>query len=287
MLNETKHKLTQELSRLEPCVVSSLNTFLDSCTYLFYCKTATFDMKVVMPHRNFLPELYLRKICKRVEFVLKKYPLPLFLNIYVVPWDTGFRRLPETGKCISTCHINGGYAYVSTESPDIYVYHLEEMPKIILHEVFHKIDNNSALCKTDRSLVAESLQRIRRKFNVSEDCVLHVDEAIVETYATVYSLRFIAKDTGVPFNELFKLEMLWSQLQCNKILCHQNTLHDKKWTETSNAFCYIIIKMHLLKNYRKLMSGTSLAELLNSLEKCESKCGVKGSSLRMTCLGNL
>lgn len=248
------------------------------------------------------PELLLHRVALRM-FVLKEY-----LNIsrdtlvyWLIPCTVA-RTYPEGSHHVLPKHINGGYTYLThpcsvtgvcphTPRSDIYVYRYQEFPKVMLHETLHqsRLDTSAYSYWTQ-----EVVNTLKKLCNISLDTTLLPNEAIVETWATLFQIVFLSNphSSGIhfPLKTALRLEQDWGNKQAQRII---ESTKKKPWTEESNAYCYVVIKSALLSNpdgfIRAANVGSGLVDYVfgalrekrTAIPKMNIKC------FRMTLLGDL
>jgi hypothetical protein len=150
-------------------------------------------------------------------------------------------------------HINGGFTYVYESEQNntihIFIVRREEFPKVMLHETLHhsfidqhtNIHNNPAL----RDIVAT----LKKLCNIHPSTLFLPNEAIVETMAIIMHSLCISIEYNIDARTVIDKEIQWGHVQAHRVLEYQKHLNDGLWRETSNAYCYIVIKAILLDDY--------------------------------------
>lgn len=213
------------------------------------------------------------------------------------------RRKPKKGEHIQPKHINGAYTYISNGT--IYIYRLEEWPKVILHEVLHNVSKLQSITWDERDIV-----KLYDAFDIDnsgcpQNCktILEPTEAIIETWAIFLHTVFIALEKGrdADFYDLLKQELVWNNQQIRWILEKQKTDGKGVWHEDTHTFSYIVLRGILLHNLGAFLgikmpySGNILTDFLiqkwGVLKKTIMKLPYvnmnKKNSLRMSKLGDL
>ena len=166
-------------------------------------------------------------------------------NIYILM--SPYKRYICKKCIIKPLHINGGFTFVNNNDKikNIFISRKEEYPKVILHEIIHHFND---INKNYWEL--NNIKKLKKHFKISNKTILNPNEAIIELWATIYSILFISYEYKVPYKFLLSKEINYSLKQSYKIKLLQN---NKEWHEKSNAYCYIIFKTILLYNFNKLM----------------------------------
>jgi hypothetical protein len=142
-------------------------------------------------------------------------------------------------------HINGGFTDLNTEN--IFITRGEEFSKVIMHEILHHsyIDNK----KWDM----DNISKLKKTFNIANDTYIYPNEAVIELHATILKLFFVSLRYNISFKKICESELRYSMIQYFKIKNKQKYM--QKWRENTNAYCYIIFKTILFKNYNKLIDN--------------------------------
>jgi len=156
---------------------------------------------------------------------------PMVIHFICSPYK---RYFPQKGV-ISSKHINGGFTDITKN--EIFVTRVEEYSKVLLHEVLHHchyIHGNFS---------QNNIQKLKQTFNISDETMLLPNEAVVEFWATILTIKYISFETKVPYKILYDLEIQHSICQSARIIAKQG---NKKWKEKTNSYCYIVFKTILL-----------------------------------------
>ena len=224
-------------------------------------------------------------------------------EFFIVP-HTSKRTFPNpNGKeLVGAQHINGGFTYVNSNK--IYIFRLEEFPKVMLHEVIHHLPYHTQAWPIDITNKFYTLFNIDATGCPTQCNVrLEPNEAVVEFWATIYQLMFIAAETPNEhesrFESLLRSEQQWSRQQSN-ILSHYRT-RNTPWREETHAFSYIVLKNILLQNaksFMKLQPPYEAQSIYNFIENAyktnkkvtsitRSHARSQSRSMRMTRFGDL
>ena len=220
----------------------------------------------IIRHKNITFKIYyntnddlnfnlIKKVMKRGVFLLKKKQM----TIHLIPSPA--KKIFKEDGIMTSENINSGFTYVNRN--DIYIFRKEEFPKVVLHELIHhdlNIHQDEFNEKNKRLL--------KEHFNICDDTLLILNEAIIELWATIYQLAFVSIDYHLDFRRLFKMEVLYSLYKCHQIFKIQK---GDKWKDRCNIYSYIIFKTILLVNlneyikiymYPKKYNETSLTDFL-------------------------
>lgn len=282
-----KKKLLDEF-RDSKFTLSAVTQYINSCTIVIRCTHPNFTINTLVPHAQHVPQHMLLRVAQRIAVMIRLFASPTPLKIWFLP-VTKSRTFPQD-KTQPICpeHVNGGYTYQS--GSDIYVYRLEEFPKVMLHEFLHKTKVDTFPKWTDMKI-----WHLKRLFNISPKTTFIVNEAVVEAYAVMYHISFLAVQLGLSWKKLFKTELEWSRHQSEQCIAKQQHLANKQWYEKSNTFCYIVLKYVILSNvatFSKIPQGNVeriyrfLVAHAEDVPDAEHQ-HVPGASLRMTVFGDL
>jgi len=278
----TNSKFTLDKSIIHPFIhsISSNHTILRYGQITLHC---------VGPVENIPPSLFLLRIVKRCLCILKIFSIEKSYTLWLIPIH--YPRFFPTNTIVQPENINGGYTYMNGTT--IFVYRFEECAKVFLHEILHHSPFDTHFKWTH-----QQINRIKGLCSIHNDVLLNVNEAIIEFWAVFFETCFVSFEYELPIKMLIKKEQDWSRSQSQKLLYHQKTyFQDAQWKETTNSYCYIILKSILLLNYGNFIqiplpySTTSLCDFIidNSsiiLKKSIKKIKDK-SSMRMTLFGDI
>lgn len=295
--NILKNSLIEELTS-SPYQLPQVRSFLEKATQHFRFTIGSITLHVICSTSHEISEALLKRIMKRVQCLSSIYSIRP-LEFWLIPCDIP-KTMPLPHEHVSQKHMNGGYTYPSNGK--IYIYRLEEFPKVMLHETLHHSPMDTRIWN------AKSLHALYSFFNISWDqcpvnCSTNIlpNEAVVETWAEVYQLVFMSMEMGVPFKLLWEKELQSAILQTAKLLKFQKD-HTPVWKETTHAFSYIVLRSILLWNIDAFLeleipynSATVSTLMMNGFQKeifqkgiqyALASPGIHGSSLRMTRFGD-
>jgi hypothetical protein len=178
------------------------------------------------------------------------------------------KKLPKRKMTLGPNEVNSGLTFLDFDTNgEIILYRKEELLKVLIHELIH---SNLIDEKLITSAVSKQFSNL---FCVDYKVLLN--EAVTETLATIINLFYIhiyCKFAKKSLNDMFKMEVLYSNYICNKILDYygildindiikNNQMCKVNFPQKTNVLSYYILKNVLLKNY---------IELGNLLKKCSS-----------------
>lgn len=197
-----------------------------------------------------LPRWRMERIMCRLHTVSQVLSASAPIRIWFIPCKEK-KRFPEPSQPISYQHMNGGYTY--TEDHTIYVYRMEEFPKVFVHEVIHNTKINT------ESWNVKDLAKLYQQFQIDtagcpNDCQtdLRPNEAVVEVWALLFQLIFVSIDTQEPFQALLQDELYFSLYQTQCILQHQRSL--TPWKESTHSYSYIVFKTIFLLHIHEFLA---------------------------------
>jgi hypothetical protein len=246
-------------------------------------------------------------------------------NYWLIPTDAN-RWFPKRG-IIMPKHINGGFTYVThthvdthesaaayasaaTEYANIFIYRREEFPKVMIHELMHHsyVDitthtntHTNTHTHTHNNLnIYENnafINKLKMACEISTNTQFLPNEGIIEAWALILHSLFISLEYKIPFNTIMGIEKTWSTKQSARLLYYKNIhKNDKKneWEETTNSYCYIVIKTLLIQNIdaciNNSINGTIQLyiekNIANYLEKLIPQ-NLKNKTFRITIFGDL
>jgi len=147
----------------------------------------------------------------------------------------------EKNKILTPKNINSGFTYTSKN--EIFIFRQEEYPKVIIHELIHH--NN--LIHNDNFSISNK-QKLLNHFNITNDTILILNEAIIEFWALLIHLAFISCKYNINYKELYNYELQYSLFKSYQILKLKEKNKNKLWCDKCNIYSYIIFKTIFLKN---------------------------------------
>lgn len=272
--------------------IPEISDFIKKCSYKIVFKNEKFNILLFDNDIDDLLVSRIKKICTRVNILYEYFNIKENLNIWILPVEI-IKKFPKDGTEISEININGGFTYVNGNN--IYIYRLEEFPKVIIHEVIHH-----TYIDTYNKWSFDQINYLKNIFNISTNSEFNPNESIVELWATLFHLLFISYELNISFEYLYKNELKWSFIQSNNLLSHKESLcnyYNCKWHEKTNAYSYIYIKTVLLYNLYKVINiEVNIDKLIKLIDitlknknfmKCINKYKYDKNILRMTIYGDL
>jgi hypothetical protein len=161
------------------------------------------------------------------------------------------RHKPDTGEMVGPRHVNGGYTY--QQSNTVYIYRLEEWPKVMLHELLHHARAVQGIRWTK-----QNISSIYALFGIDTagcpiNCSTRLEptEAVVEAWAIFLHTAYMSHETGRNFYRLLQDEMRWNDHHTRWILEKQAGMG--AWREDTHAFSYIVLRGILLHHLEELL----------------------------------
>lgn len=169
------------------------------------------------------------------------------VDVYVYEDDTP-KRLPPRGEALTPDHVNSGYSARSDEREWIVLFRLQEIHKVLCHELIHVYDRVHTPTPAQRAAI------VRAFHFPGIEASLSVNEAIVELNATcahamVHALS--ATPEGEDPSKVYRRAMRREYEHTMRLIA---TLRDHfgiaptadswaRWREhTTHAFSYIVLK---------------------------------------------
>ena len=192
------------------------------------------------------------------------------LNIHIFLTEK-IKELPELSKIIGAEHVNSAFTYLcSTYSTEITIFRQEEWFKVLCHETMHNFGLDFGI-----EYLSLIQHRLGKLFPIRSEFLLN--ESYCEFWATVWNVVFVAyfethpseQNIDINVNTTFKtfsliahkyleIEKKFAVFQAVKILGSMTINYNdilsmsqkcSAYNETTNVFCYYIIKMIFLFNY--------------------------------------
>jgi hypothetical protein len=166
------------------------------------------------------------------------------IHVVLVPINQP-RRKPQHKDMVEPKHVNGGYTYISGNT--VYIYRLEEWPKVMLHELLHHVPAIQKIRWTSKMLHQLYIEFGIDKQGCPDSCstVLEPTEAIVEAWAIFLHTVYMSHETGKSFDSLIGDEITWNKRHIAWILKKKEIAHGV-WSEGTHLFSYIVLRGMLL-----------------------------------------
>jgi len=196
------------------------------------------NIKVIVYYRKKKDNLnfdLINKVIKRGTLIIKDK------NFKIILLPTNAKKeFNKDNSHLSVKNVNSGFTYINKN--EIFIFRKEEFPKVIIHELIHhdkKIHNDYISFEDNKKLYSH--------FKLHPNSKLILNEAIIELWATIIHLSFISKEYDIDYNELIKIEILYSLFKCFQIskLINPNSLY----YDECNIFAYIIFKTIFLYHF--------------------------------------
>ena len=249
-------------------------------------------LNCVAPYKETPPLRYLLRIVKRLVCLTRMFSIDKTYTIWLLPMNHN-RRFPD-GTQVEPIHINGGFTYV--QGTTIYVYRYEECAKVLLHELLHHSPFD-----THGKWTNDQINGMRSVCSIHNTVELNINEAIVEFWAVLFECLFVSYEYEIPYKMLIKKEQDWSILQTAKLLKYKDK-YFTLWQESTNAYCYIVLKTLLLTNYEDFLkisvpyTTSHLYDFIvshynknikNKKVATNHKVKIENTSMRMTLFGDI
>jgi hypothetical protein len=250
----TKHHLLEELKD-KTFIHKELHKLLKSPFY--YSIVHDNILLKFIPVSKFKPK-DAHILMGRLIYVAKQESITHNVHMWLIPCNSK-RYFPkcDDGELFDEKHINGGYTYYRRDNHDTYIYRIEDLQKVAIHELLH----NSKLDKTDTD-ATELLESFR--ISPNSPFPLLINEASIEAWAMFYHLKCIA-DHEKPFKQLFKEELEFSLALSHKLLVNY---HKDLWKEHTNTYSYIRLKTCIMFHWSKFVKSDNLVEFLKKYNTC-------------------
>lgn len=171
--------------------------------------------------------------------------------------NSSMKVLPSTpGQSLDVMHVNSGFStQLSRMMPSIHIWRSEELLKVVAHETIHSIS-------ADRLHIKDlDLKKFQSMFALNQQQPLLLEETYTEILALLYHCFAVADHSNVSFLDLLNLERTFAIFQTAKLLRHfcimsfselmyneSRQTNDIRFRETTNAFCYHVLKSAVLYN---------------------------------------
>ena len=297
----------QELEVIKKELITSKFTLSETETYLntFNVNTSVHTTLICGPitiniltknNKDIPLYLLLTRIIKRLYIVYNLFKINKQFQFWLIPTNVN-KLFPKRGV-VTPKHVNGGFTYISNDAytsiANIYIYRREEFPKVMLHELMHHsyidVSNNP---KFNNNFV----NKLKTICDIDINTSFLPNEGIVEAWALLLQSLFISCEYNISFNEIINIEKQWSIKQTSRLLFYKtnrNNTNHNDWVETTNSYCYFVIKTFLISNIDNFITNINnntldtylLSNMQNYLSKIKQK-QINISSFRMTIFGDL
>lgn len=223
--------------------------YIDEITDIYIYKYENIEIRVY--YRKKKDEINIQKIhkiLKRAYKITDNCKNKLFMiHLIFSPAKKEF----DYNEMITARNVNSGFTY--TKGNEIFIFRREEYPKVIIHELLHHqqmIDQSHITSTKDKN-------ELMKHFNINKDTILILNETIIELWALIMHLSFIADEYNLDIDELFEIETKYSIYKSYQILKLQETYKNQQWCDKCNIYAYIIFKMIIMtkiKDFFKIYS---------------------------------
>ena len=223
--------------------------YIDEITDIYIYKYENIEIRVY--YRKKKDEINIQKIhkiLKRAYKITDNCKNKLFMiHLIFSPAKKEFNY----NEMITARNVNSGFTY--TKGNEIFIFRREEYPKVIIHELLHHqqmIDQSHITSTKDKN-------ELMKHFNINKDTILILNETIIELWALIMHLSFIADEYKLDINKLFEIETKYSIYKSYQILKLQETYKNQQWCDKCNIYAYIIFKMIIMtkiKDFFKIYS---------------------------------
>jgi hypothetical protein len=214
-------------------------SYIDEINSFKIMKYKNLTLKLYYNTNDNLDFEFIKKVMKRGVFILKGK----LITIHLIP-SHAKKILKEDGIMTSE-NINSGFTFIKRN--DIFIFRKEEFPKVILHElIHHDLNIHQELFKKENEI------KLKEHFNLCDETLLILNEAIIELWATILQLAFVSIDYHYEFRKIFKMELNYSLYKCYQIFKIQK---GEKWNDKCSIYSYIIFKtilLYYLNDYIKI-----------------------------------
>lgn len=217
------------------------------------------NLTLYYPKNYKLDKLFLNKLIYRSFILSEVNDIHKTLNINL--WLTNFKKeFTSHYKTLGPKEINSGSSGGISDSIDIW--RLEELPKVLMHEIYHNLDLDSKMYQ-----YSDLVNFIKKTSDIGSDTKILINEAVTEISAiltnSIISTLEIYKNKDdsflySKFLDFLELERRYSIFQVSKILLHFGydnakdffTPNKKKFLfkQTTSVFSYFIVKTAILFN---------------------------------------
>ena len=276
-------------------------------------KLGPISINILTTKQSHIPsKLLMERVIKRLFVIYTVFKINKQFNFWLIPTDVN-RWFPKKGLVMPK-HINGGFTYIthghdnnSTESANIFIYRREEFPKVMIHELMHHssvdISHDSHESRYNAYETQAFISKLKDICDISTNTQFLPNEGIIEAWALLLQSLFISLEYHIPINTIMRIENTWSHKQSARLLYYKNYKNkndkndkndDNEWEETTNSYCYIIIKTLLLKDTNSFINNSLNGNIKLYIEKSIPKYlpeiipkPLKQNHFRMTIFGDL
>lgn len=264
-------------------VTEQLDTFFIHHTLINYIVTSTFIKYIYRFDYNKIAivltvyskmNVSKKKIETLINIICIMLTIPSYISIdklnislILTPFK---KKLKKTKKHIGSDSVNSGYCYSTKNTSSILIYRLEELEKVLIHELVHALHIDYG---QDISIPFHKLFQIQSRYGYN------INEAYTEVWTVVIlcaiqSYRLEMKKNYMLFIKLLRQEQLFSLVQVGKILYYFgfktsddftkpfNPKYPKMFSQSTYVFSYYYVKasaLYHISNYLQFIyNGTNI-----------------------------
>jgi hypothetical protein len=275
-----KDGISRELQSCRFCP-SNIIEYFEKCTLYMKMHARNISYHIYYERPQDVPSITkLMKSMRHSIALTKFFGMKKKFDVHVIM--SPYRRFfpVDDNGLISAEHINGGYT--DTNTNNIYILRSEEFSKVILHELLHHCNKVHGV----EDWLPHHINKLKSEFDIHQNCKLVPNEAIVELWAIVLHSMFLSFDYKMYYKTILAHEINHSIMKSCMILKKQKKMHEGKWNEHTNAYCYIVFKCILLRQWENLDARSMhrpeyIIDVLINNKQSDGTATDKGRSLRM------
>jgi len=218
--------------------IPEIISYINEITEIYIYKYENIEIRVY--YRSRIDEINIpkiQKVIKRAFKVVDNYKNKLFkIHLIYSPAKKEF----EFKEMITARNVNSGFTYPNGN--EIFIFRREEYPKVIIHELLH----HQKLIDKSHSFSIKNKELLMNHFKINKNSIFILNETIIELWALILHLAFIANEYKIDLKELLRIELLYSMYKSYQILKLQESYKNKEWCDKCNIYCYIIFKMIIM-----------------------------------------
>ena len=244
-------------------------------------KTNKLTLKIYCNEPNFI-QIYI--ILIKCYILLEYFDITnknITLNLFLTTLKKNI--VHKATKKLTSSEINSGVTIHYPEETKIFIYRLEEIEKVTIHELIHAL-------KLDKNIFNNYEyydNKLKCNFNINKNNKIKLFEAFTETTSLIFNTTMNSIIFNKNLDELLQNEIKFNLFQCKKIMNYFDTTtifsnntcfkNNKIWIEDTSVLSYFYIKTitllnmdYFLKNI--LIKGSSASYfdfILNNGEKLE------------------
>lgn len=151
------------------------------------------------------------------------------------------KKFPKKGEIIGIENVNSGMTVIN--SGDITIWRLEEIEKVLIHELIHS-------CGADRALFNVLDIEACNTFCIKCDENININEVFTDFWAIIMYCIISGRS--------YKKELDWSWQQMMCVLDHYNfnvvgDIFERELPQNSNVMSYYVLKACVMQNFREMI----------------------------------